>query len=455
MGMIARSWRRRHGGLARRPHAIYLAIGFPPAAKSCAYRMRETANQLCAQGWDVTAVTICREAWEPDCGLDLSLLDTLDPRVRIEELPLMRDDLETDIRAYSKNRSLRPRQWVDDWRAESLRFFPEPIFGWWRADLERALLRIHREWPADLLVTTCVPYVNLAATWRLWQEHQVPYVVDFRDGWSVDVVGGGEAFPRDSVAGGWEERVLTQATAVWCVNDSIAACYRARYPEIADRVREVRNGYDPDSVPDQARTPDPDAGLTFGYLGTTTFPWQYVEATLTGWRLARQADPLLARSRFEVRGHVGTAALREANRHAELFRDAAGDGVVFGGPVAKARVRDCYARWDALVLLQRGGVHMTSGKVYEYMAAGLPVVSAHQSGHGVSRVLADYPLWTGDTGLDPARLADAFVAAARLAVGASAADRAAARAYASQFARGPLMEPAVRAVTELVTCGHQ
>ena len=67
-------WRRP----AARPHAVYLAIGFPPAAKSCAYRMRETANQLCAAGWDVTVVTVCRRAWDDDSGLDLSLLDAVD-----------------------------------------------------------------------------------------------------------------------------------------------------------------------------------------------------------------------------------------------------------------------------------------------------------------------------------------------------------------------------------------
>ncbi|GAA1750078.1 glycosyltransferase [Luedemannella helvata] len=444
-------WRRR--GTAR-PHAIYLAIGFPPAAKSCAYRMRETANQLCAAGWDVTVVTVCRRAWDDDSGLDLSLLDAVDPRVRVVELPLVRADLETDIRRYSHERSLRPRQWVEQWRERSEEIFPEPIFAWWRDDLERALLRVHRRRPADLLVTTCVPYVNLAATWRLWEEHQVPYVVDFRDGWSVDVVGGGEAFPRESVAGVWEQRVLARAVAVWCVNDTIAACYRERYPDIADRVRVVRNGYDADSVPNTVRVPDPSAGLTYGYLGTTTFPTETLEATLTGWRLARRADPLVARSRFEVRGHVGAAALREANRHAQLLREAAPHGVVFGGPVPKGDVAGCYGRWDALVLIQRGGVHMTSGKVYEYMAAGLPVVSAHTSGHGVSAVLAGYPLWTGETGLDPDRLAAAFAAAAKLAVSVSPADRAAAVAYARQFARGPQLQPAVRDVTELVTCGR-
>lgn len=52
---------------------VYLAIGFPPAAKSCAYRMRETANQFAAAGWDVTAVTIADEAWEREYGLDHTL----------------------------------------------------------------------------------------------------------------------------------------------------------------------------------------------------------------------------------------------------------------------------------------------------------------------------------------------------------------------------------------------
>ena len=61
---IGRRWARVTGPRRRpdtgRPHAYYLAIGFPPAAKSCAYRMRETANQLYAQGWDVTVITICQ-----------------------------------------------------------------------------------------------------------------------------------------------------------------------------------------------------------------------------------------------------------------------------------------------------------------------------------------------------------------------------------------------------------
>jgi len=434
----------------RRPHVIYFAVGFPPAAKSCTYRMRETANQLSAAGCDVTAVTICREAWDREYGIDLTLLDTLDPRVRVVELPLVREDLETDIRKFSEARSLRPLGWVTEHRQKALRDFPEPIFGAWRSAFEKALLRIDRDRPADLLLTTCVPYVGLAATWKLFQERRVPYAIDFRDGWSVDVINGGEAFAKDSVSGRWESKVLEHALAIWTVNDAIAEHYRARYPELADRVRIVRNGYDPDSVPERPHRPDPDAGLTFGYLGVMNLPVPLLKAALTGWKLARDADPLVARSRLQIRGQIGAGWAREDNAHMQALRAAAEDDVAFGGPVAKAEVASVYGQWDALLLMQPGGRFMTSGKVYEYMAAGLPIVSAHEPEHGASTVLADYPLWTGAVGLDPERIADSYREAARLAVTTSDAERDRIRAEARQWARDSQIEPVARELVGLI-----
>ncbi|MFE0590829.1 glycosyltransferase [Micromonospora echinospora] len=434
-----------------RPHVIYLAIGFPPAAKSCAYRMRETANQFCALGWDVTVVTLCDEAWEREYGLDHTLSESVDPRVKVVKLPLIRQDLETDIRAFSEDRSLNPGGWISELRKREQKVFPEPVFGGWRHDLEKAVLRVHREHAADLLLSSCAPYVNIAATWKLWEEYRVPYAVDFRDGWSLDVIGGGEAFTRESVSGRWESRVLEHAVAVWTVNDPIAGWYRERYPHLADRVHVVRNGYDEESLPAiSGRAPDPAAGLTFGYLGSVNFPPDFLDAVLTGWRLARRDDPLLARSRFEVRGHIGAGAMREANRHMDLLKAAAPDNVTFGGPVAKTALSATYGSWDALVLMLVGGRYVTSGKVYEFMATGLPVLSAHDVDHDASNVLAGHPLWTGAVGLDPQRLAHSFSEAARLAVTATEADRAEARELARRFARPAVLAPAVRHLAESV-----
>lgn len=425
---------------------IYLAIGFPPAAKSCAYRMRETANQFVSQGWDVTVVTIADESWERDFGLDHTLSERVDPRVRIVKLPLVREDLETDIRKFSEDRALRPTQWAAAYRKKGMKEFPEPIYGGWKADLEQAVERIHRERPADLVVATCVPYVNMAAAVHLWETHKVPYAIDFRDGWSVDVIDGGEAFAADSPSGVWERKVLSQALSLWLVNDPIAEWYRERHPDLADRVHVVRNGYDEDSVPARTRVPDADAGLTFGHLGVVTSPPRILKAVLDGWRIARERDPLVARSRLEIRGQIGSGATREANAHMELIRQAQarGEAVSFGGPAPKAELADIFASWDVLLLMIMGGKYMTSGKVYEYAATGLPVMSAHAVEHDATTVMTGHPLWTGAFGFDEEALAAAYSGAAKLAVEASDEDRAAARAHAAQYARAAQLGPAVR-----------
>ncbi|GFH34115.1 glycosyltransferase [Streptomyces pacificus] len=427
---------------------MYLAIGFPPAAKSCAYRMRETANQFVEAGWDVTVVTIARESWERDSGVDPTLLEQVDPRIEVVELPLAREDLETDIRRYDEARALNPNGWVAALRRRQTKPFPEPNFGEWRGDLEQAVLGVHRQRPVDLLLASCVPYVNLAAAWKLWEEERVPYAVDFRDGWSIDVIEGIEAFGRASEEGRWEQRVLERALALWVVNDPIAEHYRTRYPDIADRVHVVRNGYDSESTPDRVRTADPGSGLVFGYLGTVNFPAQHLEAVLNAWKAAREREPLLANARFEVRGHIGSGADRGTNRHAEILRQAEADGVRFGGPAAKAEVATVYAGWDALVLILIGGRYVTSGKVYEYMATGLPIVSAHAVDHDASNVLRGHPLWTGPVGIDEDALTGSFVKAAHMAVETVAGTHAEAMAHADQFTREALMTVAVRSLVE-------
>jgi hypothetical protein len=90
------------------PHLVYLAWGFPPAAKSCAYRLLAMANSFARHGWRVTVVTLREDAWLREHGLDASLLSLVDKQVKVVRLPLYRADLDTDIRTYSRFRAQRP-----------------------------------------------------------------------------------------------------------------------------------------------------------------------------------------------------------------------------------------------------------------------------------------------------------------------------------------------------------
>ena len=109
-----------------------------------------------------------------------------------------------------------------------------------------------------------------------------------------------------------------------------------------------------------------------------------------------------------------------------------------------------YAGWDVAVLMVIGGRFMTSGKVYEVLASGLPVLSAHEVEHDASTVLAESPLWIPAVGFDADLLTDSFRAAARMAVAATDEDRAAARKVAAQYARAAQLKRSVRHVTSIV-----
>ena len=228
------------------------------------------------------------------------------------------------------------------------------------------------------------------------------------------------------------------------VNEPIAEHYRSRYPDLADKVRVVRNGFDRDSLPASREGHAAQRPLRFGYLGTVNFPPATMEAALAGWRLARERDELLADATFEIRGHLGAAYAKHLSSTGDLIRRAADDGVIMGGPVPKAEVARLYETWDALVLMLVGGRYVTSGKVYEYMATGLPIVSIHEEDHDASRLLAGYPLWTDVFGHDRERVAASLSKAARMAVTGDPELRRAGREHADNFDRKVLMAPAVR-----------
>jgi hypothetical protein len=336
-------------------------------------------------------------------------------------------------------------------RKREVESFPEIVFGSWRAALEDGVLAAHAERPADLMLVSPAPNSGLASAWRLWSEHGVPYAVDYRDAWSLNVLTGEEAFSVGSRAGEWERRVIERATAVWCVNEAIAGFYRDRYLRVADRIRTVQNGFDALVVPTQNRRPDRERGLTFGYVGTANFPADMLTPVVEGWRRARATDALLERSRLVFRGHFGAGLARGATRHVAMISTGAVDGVSYDGPAAKSDLANVYGRCDALVLILAGGRYVTAGKTYEYVASGLPIMSVHAEEHGAAEILGGYPLWVPPPApLDADTVAESFRATARLVVESSDDLRARAAQYGRSYERRAMLGPAVRSLTEAV-----
>lgn len=435
-----------------RPHLLYVAWGFPPSRGAGVYRALATANAFAEAGWDVTTLTAPREVFTEVFGADLSLESRVHPAVRVErvhqDLPLH----EGDLARFSRARVASEPAWFSATHRLSALPFPEPVYGPWRRALESAATRVHAAHPVDLVVGTSNPHVDFVPGRLLHERFGVPYVMDYRDGWALDVTTGRRTSAPTSRAWRTEQRLLLGAVEAWFVNEPIRAWYAATLPEVAARTRVVANGFDGDlgAAIDAARPapPDEDAPLTFGYLGTL-YGAVPLRTLLEGWRLARARSPEMARARFVMRGHVGHYG-RPEEATVRTLAEYAADGVTHEGPVPRAEVGAVYASFDVLTLPLIPGRYVTSGKVFEYAATGLPVVSVHGPDSAAASVLDGHPAWVLPRSLEPADVADALVEGARLARAATPESVAATRRWARTYAREEQLAPRVAALGELV-----
>src|SRR5690606_38996916 len=116
----------------------------------------------------------------------------------------------------------------------------------------------------------------------------------------------------------------------------------------------------------------------FGYLGTIS-PAVPLDRLVEGWRLARERSELLTASTIELWGHLDHSGTPNETVSRIMASFEAND-ISYHGPVSKQDIGDVYSRFDALLLILGTGRYVTSGKVYEYAATGLPIVSVHDPG---------------------------------------------------------------------------
>ncbi|MFN8156019.1 MAG: glycosyltransferase [Candidatus Nanopelagicales bacterium] len=432
--------------MSRRPHLLYVAWGYPPCRGGGVYRALATPNAFAAAGWDVTVLTVERETFTRYTGADESLEALIDPSITIVRTPFLWEALETDVRRWSWLRAHMPRVWRR-WikKRDQMRDLPEVGYAGWRGDLEAAAARIHAEKPVDLTVATANPATAWMAAWHLHEKGGVPYVLDQRDGWTLDVFSGDRVHERSSKIGKWETKLLADAREVWFVNEPIRAWYAKEYPEVADRMHVVMNGWDPELAPTAADPVPAQQPLTYGYLGTISKMVPLAEF-VAGWQKARGDDEVVAGASCSLRGYLGFYKTPEPKNLA-LVQAAEESGISFGGPASKTEVADVYAGFDVLLLILGAGLYVTSGKVFEYLATGMPIVSVHEPSNAASDVLRGYPLWFPAASLSADDIAAALVKAGHAALEADVETLRAAREFGASFSRDRQLSPRVEALT--------
>ena len=435
-------------GATRRvpPHVCLIAWGFPPSRASGVYRALALANAFAEGGAQVTVLTCAQHYFQLVTGTDDSLTSHIDPRIDVRTVSYDAGRLDPVITHWPLHRFTEPARYRREKMAEERAFFPERQYGPWRLALEDAVHRLQRDHSIDLVVATGNPYTAYAGAAHAADQFGVPYVLDDRDGWMLDVYTG--AARQDFLANEhWLGALLDQSLEAWFVNPPIAEWHRARFPRSAGHIDVVENGWDPELLDPASTVRRVDGPPRIGFIGTINAGFPLVDV-ISGWRRGREsAIPVDAE--LHLVGPLGYQ--KRAQHHERLLAASTGQQVVVRGPWPKARIGEAYAELDALLFAKEGGAMVTSGKIYEYMATGKPIAVVADSEQDSRRVLADYPRVHVAESTDADAVASALAAALADAAGPDADRLERARRVGARWRRDHAVRPAVERVLTRVT----
>lgn len=167
------------------------------------------------------------------------------------------------------------------------------------------------------------------------------------------------------------QRALAATTAIAAVSEEVAA-YIQTFPIAPSKIHVVPNGVDPERFPQglAATLPAAQDVLTIGFVGTLK-PWHglptLIDAYDTVTRYSQQTRLLI----------VGDGPEREA-LEVQIMQRGLTQSVHFTGAVAPTAIPGLLASMDVAVAPypSLNDFYFSPLKVYEYMAAGLPVVAS-------------------------------------------------------------------------------
>jgi glycosyltransferase involved in cell wall biosynthesis len=357
--------------LTGRRRALVLAYFFPPLGGAGVQRTLKFVEHLAPLGWDATVVSTRSRVYG---ARDPSLLAEIPAETRVVRtaaLPLAR---YLGILLY-RLRLRRLRAWV---------VWPDGGLGWTPFALAAALRLARRERP-DVLVSTSAPYGAHLVGLLVARLTGMPWVADFRDEWSANPGLRDQPKALNALAGRAERAIARLAARVVVAADYF---HLEGLPADSPRRLEILNGVDeadlegvgPGSAT-QGRFVLAHVGSIYGDQDPT--PVLEALARLAG-RRAVDGD------RLEVR-LVGSI-------WDERFAPPPGVRVESLGYVPHREAVAEMVRATAVLLWVSSSSLAPSGKLFEYLASGRPLLCVTRSDNLAARLVRE---WDAGVVADP------------------------------------------------------
>ncbi|MBH2042197.1 MAG: glycosyltransferase family 4 protein [Comamonadaceae bacterium] len=254
---------------------------------------------------------------------------------------------------------------------------PDDAAPWAREALRKARQVIHdhaaRGEPIELIMSSSPPVSTHVLGERLAREFGLPWVIDFRDLWTDNP---NYDLPTWRHAWDWrtEQRWLTRATGVVTVTPSLREMLASRLrPEAA--VAFIPNGYDEADFTELPQPVHDPEFFTIVHTGTF-YGKQNPDVLLEGIAHYLKNLPSNAKTntrplRFRLIGNMGSRFFNTLQSFENRF-----PGVVQTIPyVPHAQALAELASADALLLVAGGERGTLTGKIFEYLRIGKPILT--------------------------------------------------------------------------------
>ncbi len=358
---------------------LFLSYPFPPNQASGAVRAWNLARHLARRGWKITVVTV-----SPDGFASRAAADEVAEKCRREGI----ERVYAGTALFRPNQRFRtaPRRWLGyALKAAALR----PLRPLWISHDEIWSLacvrrcRVFRKGDFDLVLATGCPYGTFLAARHIARRLVIPYVLDYRDPWTLSPFEKRFLGPFASRA---ESRVLDGASATVIVShrwaeDQAEGFGMARPPVV------IGNGFDPEDLAAVQPREFPEFALV--YAGTFYEGQRAIDPVLKG---VKSAAELLGERGRPIRLHVFGPDREHVLRTAA--RLGAQDLVVAHGRVPRSEALSAIRGAGAVAVIASIHDHaspaelgIVTGKIFEPLGMGVPVLLVAPEGSEATGVV--------------------------------------------------------------------
>ena len=367
---------------------VMIAYYFPPDGSAGVYRPLRFVRQLPRRGWVPSVVTLDTDAHPRP---DPRLLDLVPPEVDIARVSnrdvwgriqsqrerMTREQLRTanpqQVAHVRRSEQLPVRRWVRRMvrSLEGTLYYPDPARFWIRPAVSATVAMVRAK-QAVVILATGGPWSSFIVARRASQQTGVPYVLDFRDSWTLTCNEDFERW-RPRWAARQDRRLLGQlfadAQSIIFRYQAEAECYCRAYRHALDpaKIHLIPNGYEGAIEPFHAAS----AGCCrVVYTGTLT-QYRY-DTLLDALAILRDRHPAEASKLRLIFAGEGGDDLKD-----NAARRGLGQMVDTRGPVPAHEVERLQREAHALLLLgvrPFRGYELVGSKVFGYLKAARPIV---------------------------------------------------------------------------------